>query len=223
MNSDQRPPRRDAILNRERLIQSARDVFAELGVDAPLDIIARRAGLTNATLYRHFPVRSNLLLETFRLTLRRHDRTIHEALAMETGWIGFEYFLRWEFAEHQSDASLSHSLLSVRAGSDTEVDGLRLQTLDGIEALMDQAKAEGALRRDRWLDDVLVFFEANARLVASGGTGPQAASDRLLELALDSFSASPPDRGEVEPASVLLVRRAFVHRLHGEPRDSDDL
>ncbi|MFD0527883.1 helix-turn-helix domain-containing protein [Kitasatospora arboriphila] len=60
------PQRRDARRNREALAAAAADVFAELGLDAPLDVIARRAGVGNATLYRHFPTREDLIGEVFR-------------------------------------------------------------------------------------------------------------------------------------------------------------
>src|SRR5438552_10199141 len=49
--------RADARRNREQLLAAARDVFVELGADAPLDEVARRAGVGIATLYRRFPDR----------------------------------------------------------------------------------------------------------------------------------------------------------------------
>ena len=52
--------RADARRNRDALIAAAREVFTELGPDAPLDEIARRAGIGNATMYRHFPARRDL-------------------------------------------------------------------------------------------------------------------------------------------------------------------
>jgi AcrR family transcriptional regulator len=51
----------DAQRNRERLLLAARDVFVDLGADAPLDEIARQAGVGIATLYRRFPVREALM------------------------------------------------------------------------------------------------------------------------------------------------------------------
>ena len=53
--------RADAARNRERVIETARSVFAERGVDAPLDDIARLAGVGAGTLYRHFPNRDALI------------------------------------------------------------------------------------------------------------------------------------------------------------------
>src|SRR5437762_2476441 len=53
--------RSDAARNRASLVVAAREVFGERGLDAPLDEIARRAGVGNATLYRRFPTRQGLI------------------------------------------------------------------------------------------------------------------------------------------------------------------
>src|SRR5437588_440934 len=58
---DDRPLRADARRNREQLLAAARDVFVEQGPGAPLDEIARRAGVGIATLYRRFPDRESLM------------------------------------------------------------------------------------------------------------------------------------------------------------------
>lgn len=57
--------RSDARRNRERLIEAARVAFAELGTGVPLDEIARRAQIGNATLYRHFPTRDDLIVAVY--------------------------------------------------------------------------------------------------------------------------------------------------------------
>ncbi|MFD2025299.1 TetR/AcrR family transcriptional regulator [Promicromonospora aerolata] len=56
-----RPLRADARRNRDAVLRAARETFAEDGVLASLDGIALRAGVGNATLYRHFPTRDDLL------------------------------------------------------------------------------------------------------------------------------------------------------------------
>src|SRR5690242_387105 len=61
----QRPLRTDARRNRDALVAAAAEVFEENGPDAPLDVIARRAGLGNATLYRLFPSRADLIVAVF--------------------------------------------------------------------------------------------------------------------------------------------------------------
>ena len=62
---DGRPQRADARRNYERVLAAAKEVFGELGVTAPLDEIARRAGVGNATMYRHFPSRRELVIAVY--------------------------------------------------------------------------------------------------------------------------------------------------------------
>src|ERR1700677_846491 len=67
--AEQRPAeqqRADARQNRVRLIAAATQAFAEKGADAPLEDIARRAGVGIGTLYRHFPTRLDLQAAVFR-------------------------------------------------------------------------------------------------------------------------------------------------------------
>lgn len=55
-----RPRRADAARNAERIVRAAREAYAELGPDAPMDAIARRAGVGERTLYRRFPTKGEL-------------------------------------------------------------------------------------------------------------------------------------------------------------------
>ena len=61
-----RQPRSDATRNRERILEVAREVFTRDGASASLDDIARRSGVGNATLYRHFPTRDDLIEAVYR-------------------------------------------------------------------------------------------------------------------------------------------------------------
>ncbi|WP_055399478.1 MULTISPECIES: TetR/AcrR family transcriptional regulator [unclassified Mycobacterium] len=59
---EDRPLRADAARNVERILRAARDVYGELGPDAPVEAIARRAGVGERTLYRRFPTKVDLVL-----------------------------------------------------------------------------------------------------------------------------------------------------------------
>src|SRR5215211_7734990 len=66
--------RTDAARNRAALVAAAREVMAERGLEAPLDEIARRAGIGNATLYRRFPRRVDLIAAVFADRMADHAR-----------------------------------------------------------------------------------------------------------------------------------------------------
>jgi AcrR family transcriptional regulator len=74
-----RPPRSDAARNAEQLVVAARELFNTEGADVALDRVARRAGVGNATLYRNFPTRSDLLIAVYAHEvdeLIRHGETL---------------------------------------------------------------------------------------------------------------------------------------------------
>ncbi|MBM7502765.1 TetR/AcrR family transcriptional regulator [Agromyces aurantiacus] len=61
-----REKRRDAVRNQEQLLDAAAAVFVELGVHAPVRVVAERAGVGMGTLYRHFPTRADLVVAVYR-------------------------------------------------------------------------------------------------------------------------------------------------------------
>ena len=60
-----RPLRADAAKNVQALITAAKELFDERGLDVPIDEVARRAGVGNATLYRNFPSRADLIVAVY--------------------------------------------------------------------------------------------------------------------------------------------------------------
>ena len=58
---EDRPLRADAARNVGRILRATRDVYAELGSDAPVEAVARRAGVGERTLYRRFPTKADLV------------------------------------------------------------------------------------------------------------------------------------------------------------------
>ena len=75
-----RPLRADARRNRERILESARSVFAEYGAEAQIDDVARRAGVGVGTVYRHFPTKEALMVELVRQKFRLFADRAREAL-----------------------------------------------------------------------------------------------------------------------------------------------
>ena len=80
-----RPPRRlraDAARNRAAIVAVARDVFAEQGLEAPLETIAARAGVGIATLYRRFPTREKLVAAALTEKVAEYAEAAEQALAV---------------------------------------------------------------------------------------------------------------------------------------------
>src|SRR3546814_20950840 len=81
--------RADAARNREAIVEAARAVFADQGLDAPLDEIAKRAATGNATLYRRFPTRADLVAAVFAERMAAHVDAVAGALGDHHPWNGF--------------------------------------------------------------------------------------------------------------------------------------
>jgi len=81
--------RADAARNRAVIVAVARDVFAEQGLEAPLEAIAARAGVGIATLYRRFPTREKLVAAALTEKVTAYAEAAEQALADADPWAGF--------------------------------------------------------------------------------------------------------------------------------------
>src|SRR3954467_14909498 len=99
--------RADAARNRAAIVEAARAVFAEQGLDAPLDEIAKRAGTGNATLYRRFPARSDLVAAVFAERMAAHVEAVEAALNDDDPWNGFACYIRAVVAMQARDRGIA--------------------------------------------------------------------------------------------------------------------
>src|SRR4051794_15959634 len=90
------PPtlRADAQRNRDAIVAAARAAFAEYGLHAPLDDIAKRAGVGSGTLYRHFPTRDDLVGAVFVERLTENVEAVRAAAAEVDAWEAFAGYVR---------------------------------------------------------------------------------------------------------------------------------
>jgi AcrR family transcriptional regulator len=146
--------RADARRNREQLLRAARDVFVEHGPDAPLDDIARRAGVGIATLYRRFPDREALLRA---VALDVLARAAHEARAAEAeepdAFCGLARYMH-RALDLRISAVMPALLGRISFEEDEEVKRARQQAVEPVLRLLDAAQAAGLLRSDVAFGDV---------------------------------------------------------------------
>jgi len=182
-------PRADALRNRERIVTAAREMFTEFGPDVPLDEIARRAGVGNATVYRNFPDRDALVREVVCSVMDRTSEAAEVALA-ETG-DAFEALER--FVHISADERISALCPMVQSTFDQnhpDLEASRERIEELIERLMDRAKAAGQLRTDVGVGDLMVMVAQLSRPPA--GTACLSADrfvHRHLQLFLDGLRA----------------------------------
>src|ERR1700730_5924231 len=90
-----RPLRRDAERNRQRILAAAAEVFTERGLDATLDDVARAAGVGVGTVYRRFPDKDSLVSELFRDRIDALVTVAEEACESADPWRGLVDFLEY--------------------------------------------------------------------------------------------------------------------------------
>jgi AcrR family transcriptional regulator len=143
----ERPLRRDAERNRQRILEAARQAFAEQGLSVTLDEIGRRAGVGVGTVYRRFPDKQQLIDALFEDRINEFVALAEECLARDDAWDGLVHFLERATQEHACDRGFKEVALS---GSDG------LERCSFARALMEpvlvrlvaRAQADGSLRSD---------------------------------------------------------------------------
>ncbi|WP_072805335.1 TetR/AcrR family transcriptional regulator [Rhodococcoides yunnanense] len=197
-------PRKDQVRNRALLIDAARKVYGNQGVDAPFDLVAKAAGLSNATLYRHFPQREHLLVEVYRLSLTENLSRFAALDASGDPWASVVEYCRWVFDTQFENLTLTRCLATIPAGLDSGLDAQRAAMRDSLMNLIDRAKGEGRFRSDRYLDDLILYFAAN-EVLAGLGEDARPQSRRLFELMIDSISTERHiDPNSVAPAPLTM-------------------
>ena len=180
--------RKDARRNRALLLEAATQVFHDVGADAPLDLIAVRAKVSNATLYRHFPTRRELLGAVYAQTI---DALCVEARTrVEDGdddalfdWFGV-------VVDHmQAGRGLRDTLAAAYAlapeGAAVEVDEWHERIRVTAEPLFTRALRRGRIRASVQWTEVLALVTAVARAAGADRT----AADRMLGVVIAGLRA----------------------------------
>jgi AcrR family transcriptional regulator len=193
--------RADARLNRSRLLAAATEAFAERGADAPLEDIARRAGVGIGTLYRHFPTRLDLQAAVFRSQVEAVCGQADALMAGPTSEQAFAGWLRALAAYLVSKRGLSKALID-GLGMDSELmKSCSVAMRDATARLLSHAQQVGVVRRDVDPLDVMRLVHG---VVVSAEKAPDQV-DRLLGFVLDGLSrpagSGPAGSGPVSKAS----------------------
>jgi AcrR family transcriptional regulator len=187
--SECRRLRADAERNRAAIIEVAREVFAEQGLEAPLEAIAARAGVGIATLYRRFPSREKLVAAALVEQVGAYAEAAERALATADPWSGFAGFVQQICELQAGDRGLS-DLLSMTLSADEHIEQLRRSANDLIIRVIDRAKAEGNLRRDFVGEDLVLLLIATAAVMKVTRQDAPDTWRRFVALSLDGAWAS---------------------------------
>lgn len=183
------PLRVDAERNRRRILDAARQVYAEHGLDVPMTEIARRAGVGIATLYRRYPTSDDLVVAAFVEKMEAYAAVAESALKVEDPWVGFSDYVRTICQMQVADAGFADILALTPRDAFAEQ---RSRAFRAFARLVRRAQEAGALRADFVHQDMPLLLMANAGLVRAT-TGHPKATARLAEYLLQAFRAPATD------------------------------
>jgi AcrR family transcriptional regulator len=149
-----RPLRRDAELNRQRVLVAAKEVFAERGLEATLDEIAKHAGLGVGTVYRRFPNKEALIDALFEEGFAQILELTEQALAEADAWAGLVFLLTRMAEVQAADFGLRDVMLSETYGRD-RIAQMRDRIKPMMEQLVARAQEQGRLRADFRATDIM--------------------------------------------------------------------
>lgn len=179
-----RPLRADAQRNVDALLQAARAVFVEAGVDAPMREIAKRADVGVGTVYRHFPQRSDLIAAVFR---REIDTCAAAAPMLAAAYEPFDALAKWMecyvalVATKRGLAKALHSDEAAYKG----FPAYRDQRLEpALRELLEAAMASGEIRTDIGPVELLDLV---SNLCMSARPDNAARAERMVRILLDGL------------------------------------
>lgn len=206
-----RPLRADAERNRRRILEAARELFAQRGLGVTLNDVARHAGVGVGTVYRRFPDKHALIEELFEVRIEELEARLRAALEDPDPWAGIVNFLRDVVTLQANDQGLREIVTEMPGGLE-RVRSIRERMLPLGSELVRRAHAAGALREDIVAQDMpLIQLMLRAMIDATRDVDPDAWR-RYLAIVLRGISARPEavtlDTPPVAPQDIERVMSA---------------
>jgi AcrR family transcriptional regulator len=184
-----RKPRADAKRNRARILEVAKEAFTRDGAAASLDDIARRSGIGNATLYRHFPTRDDLIEAVYRAEV---EKLAAAGQRFASSMPALEALRAWMllFIDHVAGKMLIIPAMNTIAGGPLRLmEGSRSLIHNAFVASVERAIASGDLRSDTDPNDFVRALVGIFHTTASPGWEPSAR--RLVDILIAGSRSTP--------------------------------
>jgi AcrR family transcriptional regulator len=209
--AEPKPLRSDARRNRERLVASARELFAREGIDVPVEEITHHAGVGMGTLYRHFPAKEDLVDAVLEDAFEGIVAAAKEAEAAEDAWEGLVGFLDRALAQHAANRGLK-DMLADRPGGRKRLEAMRSRVDPILRRLVAQAQEEGTLRPDFAFEDLPVVFWTAFRVIERTASVAPDFWRRYLGLLLDGLRPGAASPLPVPPLTRTQLARTAERR-----------
>ncbi|MGH3253426.1 MAG: TetR/AcrR family transcriptional regulator [Trebonia sp.] len=185
----ERPLRRDAERNRQRILAAAAGVFTERGLDATLDEVARAAGVGIGTVYRRFPDKDALVSELFRDRIDALVTVAEQACTAPDPWQGLVTYLEYAAAAMAGDLGLRQLMMFATYDRD-RVCYARDRMRPVMTRLVERAQAAGDLRPDFQPTDVKMIAFMLASIAEYAASVTPEVWRRYLAMLVDGLRPS---------------------------------
>jgi AcrR family transcriptional regulator len=186
-----RARRRDAEQNRATILAAARAAFAERGVSAGVDLIAKRAGVGPATLYRHFPSKAELVDAVLVEGVKDFVTVARAAAEVRDPAEALREMVHRVVDQQIADRSFRDLLAWHDAASGEDVPAMA-ELGDVLMAIVGRAREAGALRADATFADVMLVLVALDGLSGAAGQTSPDAVHRIADVAVDGLMTEAP-------------------------------
>ncbi|BDD82652.1 TetR family transcriptional regulator [Tsukamurella pulmonis] len=176
-------PRADAVRNRQKLLDAALALFAQEGIDVPLERIARAAGVSIGTLYNNFADRGALLDAVLPERLAELERLAAQSEDAPDPWTGFSGFLEAMFAGQARHRAANEAMARGPLG-DVDLTAECGRSGSAVRSVLDRAHDAGVIRADFGYDDLAALMVAVAAVIEAT-RGDDRRWRRHLHLQLD--------------------------------------
>ena len=207
----EKPLRRDAQRNRERLVASARNLFARDGVDASVVEITREAGVGMGTLYRHFPTKEELIDAVLEDAFSEIVGAAEQAVADEDAWAGLVGFVEHVLGLHAVNRGMKDMLATRERGAE-RAEAMRDRIRPLMRRLVTRAQEQGKLRADFAPEDLAVLFWTGGRVIETTAAIAPDHWRRFLGLLLDGMRAESATPLPAPPLTRTQLARAQRRR-----------
>jgi AcrR family transcriptional regulator len=180
-----RKPRADGQRNREKLLETAKQAFAEIGAEVSLDEIARRAGVGIGTLYRHFPTRDAIIEAVYRREVEQLAVAATRLLETLPPGAALHDWMRL-FIDYIATKKVMASALSAIAGGAAAIYAASGPPItEAITLLVDRAAAAGDIRAG--VEPLDLLYALVGLSYANATPGWQASALRLIDILMDGL------------------------------------
>jgi AcrR family transcriptional regulator len=181
-----RRPRADAARNRVLIVAAAMDAFRELGLDASVAEIARRAGVGTGTLFRNFPSKDDLISAVVETKMNEWSEAAELAIAEPDAAKAFEQFMFAAADAQMSDRGLAEAIKQ-HIIDRPELHACKMQALGLTNEILKRAQKAGAVRGDVVTEDLRYLINAAISSDPLPGNEDKQLYRRYLRIMLDGL------------------------------------